>query len=234
MLQPLWQPDSSTRHTAQVTSFIDHLRRGAAYSGGDDFQALWRWSVERPEAFWSALWDWHGIEGEKCGPALVNADQMPGARFFPESRLNFAHNLLRNADDRCALRFHGEDGRIIGLSRAELRDKALALAGWLRDQGVSRGDRVAAYLPNIPEAVITMLATAALGAVYSSCSPDFGLEGVLNRFGQIEPTVLVSADGYHYGGKRIQRLDTVARLAQALPGLCKVPAFFGRRCNTSQ
>lgn len=219
MPQPLWQPDETIRQHAEVTRFIGHLRQTGTYMGEDDFQALWRWSVEHPEAFWSALWDWYGVEGEKPGPVLVDADRMPGARFFPEARLNFAQNLLRNADQRIALRFHGEDGRVIELSRSELRQKSLALAGWLRAQGVGPGDRVAAYLPNIPEAVITMLATAALGAVYSSCSPDFGLEGVLNRFGQIEPSVLVSVDGYHYGGKTIDRRGTVAQLSKALPSL---------------
>ncbi len=195
------------------------LRERGLYRESDDFQALWRWSVDQPEVFWSALWEWHGILGERSGPVLVDGERMPGARFFPESRLNFAQNLLREADGQPALVFHGEDGRRIELSRAELRQRALALAGWLREQGVGPGDRVAAYVPNIPEAVITMLATASLGAVYSSCSPDFGFEGVLDRFGQIRPKVLVGVDGYHYAGKRIERLDTLSRLAAALPDL---------------
>jgi len=193
--------------------------QGLYQDDSDDFQALWRWSVDRPETFWSALWDWHGILGERAGPVLVDGERMPGARFFPECRLNFAQNLLREANGQPALVFHGEDGRRIELSRAELRQRALALAGWLRAQGVGPGDRVAAYVPNIPEAVITMLATASLGAVYSSCSPDFGYEGVLDRFGQIRPKVLIGVDGYHYAGKRIERLDTLARLAAALPDL---------------
>ncbi|BAN69587.1 acetoacetyl-CoA synthetase [endosymbiont of unidentified scaly snail isolate Monju] len=200
------------------------LREQGLYQDSDDFQALWRWSVDRPEVFWSALWDWHGILGERSGPVLVDGERMPGARFFPECRLNFAQNLLREADGQPALVFHGEDGRRIELSRAELRQRVLALAGWLRAQGVGPGDRVAAYVPNIPEAVITMLATASLGTVYSSCSPDFGFEGVLDRFGQIRPKVLIGVDGYHYAGKRIERLDTLSRLASprlasALPEL---------------
>ncbi|RMG34984.1 MAG: acetoacetate--CoA ligase [Gammaproteobacteria bacterium] len=219
---PLWSPDPTRLSEYQISDFVRFLRLRGEYQGSDDFQSLWRWSVAHKGAFWSALWDWHGVLGDKTGPVLVDEDRMPGARFFPESRLNFARNLLRNADDRIALRFHGEDGRQAGLTRAELKRRALALAGWLRARGVGPGDRVAAYLPNLPEAVIAMLATATLGAVYSSCSPDFGLEGVRSRFGQIEPKVLIAADGYHYAGKTIERLSTVRDLVDALPTLEQV------------
>lgn len=219
---PLWKPDPAQRQNTQIADFENLLRRRGDYDSNGDFQSLWRWSVDHKARFWSALWDWHGVLGQMSGPALVDENRMPGARFFPESHLNFARNLLRNADDRPALSFHGEDGRRIDLSRAALRHKALALAGWLRAHGVGPGDRVAAYLPNLPEAVIAMLATATLGAVFSSCSPDFGLDGVLNRFGQIAPKVLIAADGYHYSGKIIERLDTVRALVDALPSLEQV------------
>jgi acetoacetyl-CoA synthetase len=144
-------------------------------------------------------------------------DKMPGAEFFPDARINFAENLLVNADQRPAICAHGEDGRVTRLTRAELKQKVWALAGWLEEQGVVPGDRVAAYTPNSVEAVITMLATASLGAVFSSCSPDFGLQGVSDRFGQIEPKILLACDGYLYAGKRISRMDVVTALVEQLP-----------------
>ena len=141
---------------------------------------------------------------------------MPGAQFFPESRLNYAENMLADADDRPAFIAYGEDGRCTCLSRKELREKALALAGWMQAKGIKKGDRVAAYIPNNETAVIAMLATASLGAIFSSCSPDFGLNGVADRFGQI-PKLLIAADGYHYNGKPIDRLEIIAELTKNCP-----------------
>ena len=144
---------------------------------------------------------------------------MPGAQFFPDARLNYAENMLADADDRPAFIAYGEDGRCTRLSRKELREKALALAGWMQAKGIKKGDRVAAYIPNNETAVIAMLATASLGAIFSSCSPDFGLNGVADRFGQIAPKLLIAADGYHYNGKPIDRLEIIAELTQKLPSV---------------
>jgi len=202
---------------AEVTDFASFVQEKTQFNWHQDFQSLWQWSVEHMPEFWDLLWDWHGIIGDKGGRILANPNKMPGAEFFPDAQINFAENLLADADDRLAISAHGEDGRITRLTRAELKQQVLTLAGWLRGHGVTPGDRVAAYTPNCVEAVITMLATASLGAVFSSCSPDFGLQGVCDRFGQIEPKILIGCDGYHYAGKTIDRMDVLTALADKLP-----------------
>ena len=184
-----------------------------------DYGKLWSWSVENSGAFWSELWDWHGVMGDKGGVELKDPDRMSGGQFFPQGTLNYAENMLRDADDSIAVIAHREDGEGRELTRRELHRQVTALAGWLKAQGVEPGDRVAAYTPNIPEAIVTMLAAAAVGAVFSSCSSDFGPGGVTDRFGQIEPVVLMAADGYSYNGKRQERMPVIAELVAALPSV---------------
>ena len=220
--QLLWTPDDNTKLSSEVADFASYLKGRDDFDWELDFQKLWSYSVQNSEIFWDALWDWHGIIGNRKGPILINADKMPGAKFFPDATLNFAENLLRHADARPAITSYGEDGRRETITRAELKDKALRLAGWMRGQGVEPGDRVAAYIPNITEAVITMLATASIGAIYSSCSPDFGLNGVKDRFGQIEPKILITVDGYLYSGKPIDRREIVSDLCAAIPSITAV------------
>jgi acetoacetyl-CoA synthetase len=180
---------------------------------------LWRWSVEHPDAFWRAMWTFAGIVGEPGEVTLENADRMPGARFFPQARLNFAQNLLRRSDATPALIFRGEDKVRRTVGWAELNEEVARLVRALRTLGVKSGDRVAGYLPNMPEAIIAMLAAASIGAVWSSCSPDFGVQGVIDRFGQIEPKVLFAVDGYHYNGKAFDIRPTVDQLRDRMPGL---------------
>jgi len=213
----LWTPTKAQIDNAEVTNFAFFVQAKTQFDWNQDFQSLWQWSVDHMPEFWNLLWDWHGIIGDKGDRVLDGAEKMPGAEFFPDARINFAENLLAEADEQLAITAHGEDGRVTRLTRGELKQQVLALAGWLQDQGVTAGDRVAAYTPNTVEAVITMLATASLGAVFSSCSPDFGLQGVCDRFGQIEPKILIGCDGYHYAGKAIDRMDVLAALAQNLP-----------------
>jgi acetoacetyl-CoA synthetase len=213
----LWRPTQAQIDNAEVTKFASFVQAKTQFDWGQDFQSLWQWSVDHMPEFWNLLWDWHGIIGDKGGRVLEGAEKMPGAKFFPDARINFAENLLADADEQLAITAYGEDGRVTRLTRAELKQQVLALAGWLQDHGVTAGDQVAAYTPNSVEAVITMLATASLGAAFSSCSPDFGLQGVCDRFGQIEPKILVGCDGYHYAGKAIDRIDVLAALAQKLP-----------------
>ena len=215
----LWHPSSVQMKNAEVTDFARYVKTQHGFDWGGDFQALWRWSVTEIPTFWEMLWHWHGIIGDIGQRRLVNETKMPGAIFFPDASLNFAENLLANADDSPAISAHGEDGRHLVLSRAELASKVMALAGWLKAKNVSKGDRVAAFTPNVVEAVITMLATATLGAVYSSCSPDFGINGAIDRFGQIEPKILMACDGYLYAGKKIDRMPLVADLVAKLPSL---------------
>ena len=217
----LWNPDQNSLKHTEIANFTAFLADHGYYNGDDDFQKLWQWSVDNSPQFWSALWDWHGVIGEKGDRVLIDADQMPGATFFPDAKVNFAENMLRDADDTIAVSAYGEDGRHRSLTRRKLYDDAMALAGWLEQAGVVKGDRVAAYAPNVPETIVMMLATATLGAVFSSCSPDFGFDGVRDRFGQIEPKILLACDGYHYAGKGIDRLPLVVDLVAAVPSISK-------------
>jgi acetoacetyl-CoA synthetase len=219
MSAPMWTPSPARVAAANITAFAARAgeRHGVRL---DDYPALHAWSVAEPAAFWNLLWDDGGIVAETRGErALVDADRMPGARFYPDARLNFAENLLRRRDDAPAIIFHGEDRVVRELSFAELSDAVAALAAALREFGVERGDRVAGYLPNLPETVIGMLATASLGATWSSCSPDFGVRGVVDRFGQIEPRVLLSADGYYYAGKTHDCLGKVREVLAEIPSV---------------
>lgn len=198
-------------------------RAGTTYSAKllpllENYSALHHWSISQKALFWSAVWDFFKIKGSKGSPPwLVDADRMPGASWFPKAQLNFAENLLMSGDDdQAAIIETGENGRRRELNYRELRHQVARLAATFRTLGVSKGDRVAAFLPNCAEAVITMLATSSLGAIYSSCSPDFGLQGVIDRFGQISPKVLVATNGYVYAGKRIDTRDRVQKIIDAL------------------
>jgi len=184
-----------------------------------DYEALWRWSVDAPEAFWCAIWDFAGVVGERGEPAVRDRERMPGARWFPQARLNFAENLLRRRDDSPALVFRGEHGERRELSWRALHGEVSVLRQAFEAQGIAAGDRVAAWLPNLPEAISAMLAAASLGATFTSCSPDFGASGVLDRFGQVEPRLLLAVDGYHYGGKRHDVLPKLAEVVAKLPSV---------------
>ena len=216
--EALWRPSADAVATAKLSSFIAavNLRWQA---GCSDYASLWRWSVASPEAFWRSLWDECRVLGE-CGASVVeDGDRMPGARWFPQARVNYAQNLLRRRDDADALVFWGEDKIRRRLSRGELYVQVSRCAQALKGAGVVQGDRVAAYLPNMPEALIAMLATAALGAIWSSASPDFGVQGVLDRFGQIEPKILLCVDGYWYNGKRVDCMPKNTEVAAQMPSV---------------
>ena len=215
MTNPLWQPSIERIASANVTRFMQLLgeRVGVDFDGYD---ALHRFSTAEPGIFWSALWDFCGIIGDKGEHLALGLDKMPGARFFPEAKLNFAENLLRRTDGD-AIVFWGEDKDVRRLSCLELNRAVSRLQQALASFGIKTGDRVAAMVPNMPETVIGMLATASLGAIWSSCSPDFGERGVLDRFGQIEPKVLIACDGYWYNGKRIPAGDKLAAIIDELP-----------------
>ncbi len=231
MTAPLWQPSRQRVAAARLIAFIDQVASEpgpARVDPADPYRSLYEWSVTDVEGFWDAVWRHCGVIGERgSGPAAVDLDQMPGARFFPEARLNIAENLLRDdiagvGPGADAIVSRGERGPVRRLSRAVLRAEVARVAGALAADGVGPGDRVAAFLPNVPETVIAMLAAASLGAVFSSCSPDFGVRGVLDRFGQIGAKVLLCADGYFYGGKIIDSLGRVAEIARELPTLTRV------------
>ncbi len=184
-----------------------------------DYQALHDWSVTETALFWDAVWDFCGVVASEKGERVLGTEMMPGAEFFPDARLNFAENLLRKNDTTPALHFNNEGAHKRVVTWAELTGSVSQFAQVLRSWGVVPGDRVAAYMPNMPETIIAMLATASIGAVWSSCSPDFGATGVLDRFGQIEPKVLIAADGYRYNGKTLPLEDNLRQITAALPTL---------------
>jgi acetoacetyl-CoA synthetase len=212
---PLWSPSPDRIAHAQVTAFMKLVneRHGLALS---DYASLYAWSIANLEDFWVAVWDFGGVIGERGARVLADGDEMPGARFFPDATLNFAENLLRHRRQSDAIVFWGEEKVRRRLTGAELYDEVSRFQQALAAAGVEAGDRVAAFMPNMPETVIAMLAAASLGATFTSCSPDFGVQGVLDRFGQVEPKVLVCCDGYFYNG---QAIDTLARLAQIVKQL---------------
>jgi acetoacetyl-CoA synthetase len=232
--RPLWSPSQRRIREANVTRFArEAIRRWKLAL--NTYPAFYRWSVEHSEQFWQSVWEFGGVRGEMGPGVLLDTDRMPGAKWFPNARLNFAENLLRRRDEGDALVFWGEDKVRRRLTHAELHDAVSRLAQALRGAGVQAGDRVAAYLPNMPEAIVGMLATASLGAIWSSCSPDFGVQGVLDRFGQIEPKVLLAVDGYWYNGKPVDCLDKVREIAGRLPSLARsvVVPYLAARPDTA-
>ena len=235
MSEILWQPDPERIARANLTAFAREAERRHGLKL-PDYASLHQWSIDRPEDFWRLVWDDSGVVGDPGERVLVDGDRMPGAKWFPEARLNFAENLLRRDDDSDALVFRGEDQVQRRLSWQELNAQVSQLQQALKAWGVQPGDRVAGYLPNMPETVIGMLAATSLGAIWSSCSPDFGIKGVLDRFGQIEPKVLIGVAGYHYNGKThdcleklrgvMAELDSVQRLV-VVPYADPSPALDG-------
>jgi acetoacetyl-CoA synthetase len=226
-MNPMWTP--SAERVAQTA-----MARFMREAGKSDYASLHQWSIDQAPEFWSRLWDFCGVIGEKGGQTLVDGNKMPGAKWFPQGRLNFAQNLLRRRDGAEALVFWGEDRIKRRLTYKQLHDLVSRIAQALDDVGVRKGDRVAGYLPNVPEATAAMLATASLGAVWSSCSPDFGVQGVLDRFGQIEPKVFFCADGYIYGGKEYDCQEKAAQVVDQLPSVeeCVVIDYVGETATT--
>jgi len=220
--KPLWEPGQPRIAGAQVTAFARAAIRQWGL-GFNTYPEFYQWSVEQPEQFWQSLWQYASVKARVRGErVLADGDRMPGAQWFPDARLNFSENLLRRRDRADAMVFWGEDKVQRRLSHEQVYLAVSRLAQALRAAGVKEGDRVAGYMPNLPETMIAMLATASIGAVWSSCSPDFGVQGVLDRFGQIEPRVLIVADGYWYNGKAIDSLAKTADIVSSLPSLARV------------
>ncbi|MBC7984655.1 MAG: acetoacetate--CoA ligase, partial [Candidatus Obscuribacterales bacterium] len=216
---PLWTPSAERIAAANITRFMQRVR--AQFNAPThDYASLHTWSVEFPERFWSEVASFCGLRMQQAATQiLANAQAMPGASWFVGAKLNFAENLLWRDDDTPALIFTNERGQRRELSHRQLRIEVARIAAGLRALGVSSGDRVVGFLPNVPEAVIAMLATASIGATWSSCSPDFGITGVFDRFGQIAPKVLFTADGYYYGGKTIDSLPIAAEISARIASI---------------
>ena len=221
MQRPLWQPSQNQINKSNLSRFIEVVNHDYQLNltGYDDLHA---WSIQHSELFWQAIWSFANIKGDLGERLLTNPEQMPGAQFFPDGKLNFAENLLSQRNDKDAIIFWGEDIAKSRISWNELYDSVSRMQQALRAAGVNQGDRVVALMPNIPETIIAMLAAASLGAVWSSCSPDFGEQGILDRFGQVEPKVFITCDGYFYNGKAIDCSAKLAAVCQHLPTLKKV------------
>jgi len=215
----LWQPSAAQQEDTNLRRYMRWLHDTHNWQFRD-YHALWQWSVNDIASFWASLWDYFQIKSS-TPPSTVLLDRtMPGARWFPDATINYAEHVFRNAAaDRPAIIFRSETEPLVEIGWSELKQQVASVAAALRGMGVVRGDRVVAYLPNIPQAVVAFLACASLGAVWSSCSPDFGSSSVMDRFQQIEPKVLIAVDGYRYGGKAWERRAAVAELQQALPTL---------------
>ncbi|PPI94297.1 acetoacetate--CoA ligase [Nocardia nova] len=215
MTQPQWEPDAGDLETARVADFARFVgaRTGREF---DDYHSLWEWSITDLAGFWGALWEYFELGG---APATVLAStEMPGAQWFPGQLLNYVDQIARHArTDRPAMVYAGEQGGLTEISWAELLGRTASFAATLRELGVGLGDRVVGYLPNIPEAVIAFLGAASIGAVWSACGQDYSAKAALDRLGQLEPAVLVTADGYHFGGKTHDKRDDIAALRAGLP-----------------
>lgn len=217
----LWEPSAELLERSRLTEFIRWLaaERGLSFGGYDE---LWRWSVDDLDAFWAAIWDFFEVQADGDRSTVLASREMPGASWFPGTSLNYAEHVFAGKADGETAILHASELRELGeLSWGELRAQVAAIAAALRGLGVGRGDRVVAYLPNIPEAIVAFLASASIGAVWSSCSPDFGPASVIDRFAQIEPKVLFAVDGYRYGGKDFDRRETIAGLQEAMPSLVR-------------
>jgi acetoacetyl-CoA synthetase len=221
-MNPLWTPSPERVAKTELARFMK-------LAGKSSYAELHRWSVESSAEFWELVWRFGQVRGDPGGRRLINPQLMPDAKFFPEGKLNYAENLLRARDATPAICFWGEDRIKRYLSRRQLYDLVSRMAQALADAGVKKGDRVAGYLPNVPEATAALLATASLGAVWSSCSPDFGVQGVLDRFGQIEPKILFCADGYLYNGKEFDSQEKACQVLDKLPSVeeCVVIDYIG-------
>jgi acetoacetyl-CoA synthetase len=234
--QPLWAPSQAAIDTANITQFMAQVnqRHGLALK---DYDALYQWSLDEKELFWSQVWDFCGIIGDKGERILIDGERIEDAQWFPDASLNFAENLLRKSNDEVAIFFRAEDQVKYNLTWKELYQQVASVAAWLKAQGLRPGDRVAAYLPNMPEAVVAMLAATSLGAVWTSTSPDFGEDSVVDRFGQTEPRFLFTADGYFYNGKKHDLNDKVSAITAKLPSLEQVVQIdltgFGNRVDAT-
>ena len=218
----MWTPSEERIKSSQIYSFIKNINE--KYNTDlISFADLHTWSIENKSKFWSSIWDFFEIIGLKGNmPYIDPENQMPGSKFFPNGKVNYAENMLSGSISGTAIVFKSENKIRKEISWKDLKTQASALANFLKDEGVVKGDRVAAYMPNMPETVMMMLATSSIGAIFSSASPDFGVDGVLDRFGQIEPKILLTTDGYWYNGKEVNITNKVLDIVKSLLSLKRV------------
>ena len=217
----LWEPSEGLKADANISRYMRWLEENKSLSF-ENYEDLWEWSVTELEEFWATIWEYFQVKASKPYSEVLGSRQMPGTEWFPGAELNYAEHVLRNADaraDETAIMHQSEIRKLGVVTWRELHDRVAALAAGLKSMGVGRGDRVVAYVPNTPEAIVALLATSSLGATWSSCSPDFGVGSVVDRFSQIEPKVLIAVDGYRYGGKDFDRMEVVSRIQDEIDSL---------------
>ena len=222
--QPLWQPEPLDNNNSLIADYMRFLSEDG-HGDFSDYDALWNWSVTELDAFWSSVWDFADIIGDRSAIAYAHDEAIRNAQFFPEARLNYAENMLRYQGSEEAIIQMREDGMRISWSHDDLRCQVSRLQQALRAMGIGKGDRVAGFVPNTPQAVAFMLATASLGAIWSSCSPDFGFAAAMDRLSQIEPKIMVSANGYYYTGKSFSSTQLATQIAEAIPTVQKLVVF---------
>jgi acetoacetyl-CoA synthetase len=220
MTQKLWEPSAKAVESSNMTAYMRWLENEHDLSFDGKYNRLWEWSVENVEDFWRSIWNYFEVAADGDASTVLASAEMPGAKWFPETSLNYAEHLFRDKDPaKCAIQHKAEGGELGQITWGELEVRVGAFAAGLRSLGVGRGDRIAAYIPNSPAAIVGFLAAASIGAIWSSCSPDFGARSVIDRFAQIEPKVLLAVDGYAYGGKDFDRMDIVRSLEAEMPSL---------------
>ena len=222
MAKLLWQPSEERIKSTNMYRFMGFINE--KYNKNfDDYDSLHQWSIQNISDFWSVMWEFAEIKASQpCHEVIDDLNRMPGAKWFSGAQLNFVENLLRYRDDQVALIFKGEAQDSVKMTYAELYDEVACVAKSLKDAGVNKGDRVVGFMPNMPETIIAMLAATSFGAIWSSCSPDFGIKGVLDRFGQIKPKILFTANGYFFKGSNIDSLDRISDILKDLPSIEKV------------
>ena len=224
MTEILWEPkEENIKKTNMLALYKRVFLNKVSHDKDFDYSALHKWSIDNIEEFWNEVWDDANIIGIKGNQTVNNFDDLIKSEFYPEGRLNFAENLLVGNDNREAIVFYGEGKDRQSLTLKELKEKVIILAKWLIKNDVSPGDRVAVLATNSPETIISMLATSAIGAIFTSCSPDFGEEGIIDRFGQCNPKILITTNGYIYGGKKYDISDKINNISDRIPSITKSP-----------
>ena len=218
----LWRINKTKLKKTNLALYSHFVKKKHNINLGNDFNDLWKWSIQNPQIFWKSVWDFTKIKGNQGNTLLKKSNTFYKNRFFPDAKLNYAKNILKKNNEEKAIIFKSENGYKNNLSWKNLNLRVAKISNWMRSNGIKKGDRIAAYLPNIPEAVIAYASTAALGAIWSSCSPDFGTSGVVDRFSQIKPKILFIGDKYFYNGKKINILERLPKILSEIPTIKKV------------
>ncbi len=222
MKKYLWKIDIQKIKNTNLALYSNFIKKNYRVDVGYNFNKIWKWSIDNPEFFWKSIWDFTKVKG-KVGKVLLKKSKVfYKNKFFPDSKLNYAQNILKKNNNDPAIIFKSENGYKTTLSWKNFNFNVSQISNWMKINGITKGDRVAAYLPNIPEAVMAYIATSALGAVWSSCSPDFGADGVIDRFSQINPKILFIGDKYFYNGNRINILERLNTILTKVPSIKKV------------